>query len=144
MVRMKTIDLLNSEHGVFLTQLKVLKHMLHEKVSTKELKWVVRTIAEAVDNHRVIEEKTIYRQFKRKFGKNFPLIKTMEREHEKIEWCLKHIDSGRENTREIVQTFIRVLEEHIKKEIMIVFPMIEKELMPEELECEHVSKLRYR
>ena len=106
---MKIIDLLNSEHGVFLTELEVLKRMLDSKVTTKELKAVVRTIAKAVDKHRLVEERTIYRQFKRKFGKNFPLIKTMEREHEKIEWCIKHIDSGRENTCEIVQTFIRVL-----------------------------------
>lgn len=131
---MKITECLNTEHGVFLTQLSYLEQLVGEDASDEVLREVTRTIARAVDRHRHVEEKFLYPAILREFGKNFVPIQVMESEHEEIGRLLFEITRGQANLPNLVQDFIDLLRQHIGKEIQVLFPMSEEKIPVEELE----------
>jgi hemerythrin-like domain-containing protein len=111
---MKITEHLNSEHGVFLTQLRELEILLERKAPPQVLSAVLQTIARAVATHRDVEEEFLYPAMQ--YACAGP-IQVMEQEHETIEAAIRTND---------VRTFIDVLREHIMKEIRVLFPMAEE------------------
>jgi len=131
---MKVTECLNTEHGVFLLQLDTLKKMIDEKATLPELKAAVRVIGVAVEKHRDVEDKYLYPAIIRECGKEFPPIRVMEQEHEQITECIKKIESNSLKNYDPIKKFITILEEHIQKEIKVLFPMAEETISKEELE----------
>ena len=60
--------------------------------------------------------------------------RSMEAEHREIERCIKGVASGGEDTPALVRTFIEVLQQHIGKEINVLFPIAEQKISSQELE----------
>ena len=131
---MKVTECLNTEHGVFLTELGVLEWMLKESAPAGELRAVTLTIAKAVERHRDVEEKIFYPAILREFGEGFPPIQVMEAEHKEIERCIQGVASGNENIADFVRGFIDILRQHIAKEINVLFPMAEQRISGPDLE----------
>lgn len=131
---MKFTECLNTEHGVFLTQLEVLENMLKCKTHNETLRAIILTIASAVERHRIVEEKLLYSAILREFGENFPPIQVMEMEHKEIEKCIKGIVTEENDVPTLAKTFINVLRQHIVKEINILFPVAEQRISTQELE----------
>ncbi len=132
---MKATECLNTEHGIFIIQLNILKEMIEQKASLNELRAAVKPIAAAVEKHRDVEDKLLYPVILKECGKDFSPIKVMQKEHDEITAYLKEIESPALASDDPVKKFIRVLSEHIDKEIKILFPMIEETLSCEELEA---------
>jgi len=82
---MKATECLNTEHGVFLTQLSMLESLLKEGASREVLRAATLTIAASVEKHRAVEEKLLYPAIVRAFGEGFPPIRVMETEHARIQ-----------------------------------------------------------
>ena len=131
---MKATECLNTEHGVFLLQLDTLKKMIDEKATLPELRAAVRVIGVAVEKHRDIEDRYLYPAIIRECGKEFPPIRVMAEEHEQITECIKKIESNSLKSYDPIKKFIAILEEHIQKEIKVLFPMAEETISQEELE----------
>lgn len=131
---MKVTECLNTEHGVFLTQLGVLERMLKEKAPTGELRAVTLAIAETVEKHRHAEEKILYPAILREFGEGFPPIQVMEAEHKEIDRFIRGVASGDGSIADLVRGFIDVLRQHIGKEINVLFPMAERKIAGADLE----------
>ncbi|MDZ7578777.1 MAG: hemerythrin domain-containing protein [Candidatus Nanopelagicales bacterium] len=131
---MKVTECLNTEHGVFLRQLRVLERMLSEEAPSGELRAVTLTIAEAVEKHRDAEETILYPAILREFGEGFPPIQVMEAEHEEIGRFIRGVASGDGNVPEMVRGFIDILRQHIGKEINVLFPMAEQRVAGPDLE----------
>jgi hemerythrin-like domain-containing protein len=130
----KITECLNTEHGVFLTQLNFLEELVAAKAPHEELRAVLRAIARAVERHRHVEEKFLYPAILREFGKDFPPIQCMEAEHEEIGRLIFEVTRGSDQTPALVTNFIQVLRQHIGKEIKILFPMSEEKISVHELE----------
>lgn len=131
---MKVTECLNTEHGVFLTQLGVLERMLNGHAPNGELRVVTLAIAETVERHRDAEEKILYPAILREFGEGFPPLQVMEAEHQEIERFIRGVASGDENIPDLVRGFIEVLRQHIVKEINVLFPMAEQRITGADLE----------
>jgi len=131
---MKITECLNTEHGVFLTQLLFLEQLVAEKAPDEVLRGVARTIARAVELHRHAEEKILYPAIVREFGEDFGPIKCMEFEHEEIGRYIFEIIKGSDDIPNSVRNFIALLRQHIAKEIQILFPLCEEKISKEELE----------
>lgn len=131
---MKVTECLNTEHGVFLTQLGVLERMLKEKSPVEELRAVMLAVAEAVEKHRDAEEKILYPAILREFGEGFPPIQVMEAEHKEIERYIHGVASRNGNIPDFVRGFIDVLRQHIAKEINVLFPLAEQRISGTNLE----------
>jgi len=131
---MKATECLNTEHGVFLTQLSVLETLLNQGASTEVLRAVTLTIAAAVEKHRDVEEKFLYPAILREYGAGFPPIQVMEAEHKQIEECIKGIEEHHKETQGMVRAFIDTLRQHIGKEINVLFPLAEEKISARELE----------
>ncbi|HEY5566929.1 MAG TPA: hemerythrin domain-containing protein [Gammaproteobacteria bacterium] len=145
---MKATEYLNTEHGVFLTQLDVLERMLNEKTPPGELRAVTLAIAEAVEKHRDAEETILYPAILKEFGEGFPPMRVMEAEHKEIQRLVGEVASGDGDMRELVGGFIDVLRQHIAKERAVLFPMAEQRIAETDLErmahecVEHHERLR--
>lgn len=131
---MKVTECLNTEHGVFLSQLRVLEKMLADNAPAEELRAATLPIAETVERHRQAEEKIFYPAILRQFGKDFPPIKVMEAEHLQVEHCIKAITDRQGDMAQKVRAFIESLRQHIAKEINVLFPMAEQGIPKSELE----------
>ena len=131
---MKATECLNTEHGVFLTQLSYLEGLLNEGASGEVLRAVTLTIAASVEKHRAVEETLLYPAIVRAFGEGFPPIRVMEAEHAQIEECIQGITGRHVDTEGLVRTFIDTLRQHIAKEINVLFPMAEGAIPAPELE----------
>lgn len=131
---MKVTECLNTEHGVFLTQLGVLERMLKENSPAGELRAVMLAVAAAVEKHRDVEEKILYAAILREFGENFPPIQVMEVEHKEIERCIQGVASRNGSIPDLVRGFIDTLRQHIVKEINVLFPMAEQRISETDLE----------
>lgn len=131
---MKVTECLNTEHGVFLTQLGVLERMLKENASPAELRAATLAIAEPVERHRDAEESILYPAIREHFGQDFPPVQVMEAEHKEIEHFLRGVASGDGNVPDLVRGFIDILREHIAKEINVLFPMAEQRIADADLE----------
>jgi len=131
---MRVTELLNTEHGVYLTQLGVLEGMLKSQSPAGELRAVTLAIAQTVEMHRVAEEKILYPAILREFGERFAPIQVMMAEHKEIEGFVRGVGSGEGKLLELVQGFIDVLRQHIDKEIRVLFPMVEQRIAATDLE----------
>lgn len=131
---MKITECLNTEHGVFLTQLEFLEQLVKEKAPDEVLRGVTRTIARAVERHRHVEEKFLYPAILREIGKDFRPIQVMESEHEEIGRLVFEIIRGSAGLSTLVTNFIGVLRQHIMKEIQVLFPLSEERISKQELE----------
>lgn len=131
---MKVTECLNTEHGVFLTQLELLENMVKNGSSDDELRAVTLAIAKAVEKHRDAEEEIFYPMILKEFGSDFAPIQVMESEHKEIERFIKSIDAKDGNVSESVSGFISILREHIAKEIKVLFPMAEEKIPADKLE----------
>lgn len=131
---MKATECLNTEHGVFLTQLTLLEKLLNEGASQEVLRAVTLTIAAAVEQHRDAEEAFLYPAIVREYGEGFPPIRVMEAEHRQIEACITGIAEHHKDTQGMVRAFIDTLRQHIAKEINVLFPMAEEKISARELE----------
>lgn len=129
---MKVTELLNVEHGVFLTQLANLEKLLRANAPKESLAALVHSIALAVDAHKEIEEKFLYPAIEEALGPNFPPLIVMEQEHQAIERAIQNVASGTFNGG-TVQFFIDTLRQHIHKEIKVLFPMAEDNISEQEL-----------
>lgn len=131
---MKVTECLNTEHGVFLTQLDVLDRMLKEKASGDELRAAMLTVAEAVEKHREVEEKILYPAILREFGEDFAPIRVMEAEHKDLEGFIRGVESREGDIAASVRGFVDLLRQHIGKEIQVLFPMAEGKIPAADLE----------
>ncbi|MFQ5670139.1 MAG: hemerythrin domain-containing protein [Acidobacteriota bacterium] len=131
---MKVTECLNTEHGVFLAQLRVLERMLDKKSSPKELRAAMSIIAEAVEKHREAEEKIFYPAIARECGAGLSPIHVMEAEHREIGRCIQGVASGDGNIPELARAFVDTLRQHIAKEINVLFPLAEEKIPTAELE----------
>ncbi len=131
---MKVTECLNTEHGVFLTQLSVLERLLSDSAGPAELAAATRTLAQAVENHRRAEESVFYPALRRVFGDDFPPLAVMEEEHREIERCIQGVLRGGPETARYARGFVEVLRGHIAKEIEVLFPMAEQRIPADELE----------
>lgn len=130
---MKVTELLNVEHGVFLTQLAHLEKLVQDRAPKNVLAALVQSIAAAVETHKEIEERHLYPAILQIKGKNFPPMMVMEQEHQAIERTVKDIAGGPFNAGS-VQFFVDTLRQHIAKEINVLFPLAEQQISDDELE----------
>ena len=131
---MKVTECLNTEHGVFLSQLRVLEKMLAEHTPAEELRAATLPIAETVERHRQAEEKIFYPAILKTCAQDAPPIEAMEAEHREVERCIEAIAARRGDTAELVRKFIDVLRRHLTHEIQVLFPMAEKNIPENELQ----------
>lgn len=122
---MKITECLNTEHGVFLTQLAYLEEQLGQGAPPASLAAIVQTVARAVDTHKEMEEKFLYPAIEEACGPGFPPLRVMEEEHRIIEDAIAEIGTGRFGT-EAVLRFLNTLRRHIAKEIQVLFPTAEQ------------------
>lgn len=129
---MKITEYLNVEHGVFLTQLKYVEQLLDRGAPSATLAAVVQAIARAVATHRDVEERYLYPAIDQACKPGDSPIEAMEKEHGEIERALQQIESGTFD-KGVVRTFVGVLQDHIGKEIKMIFPLAEERISAAEL-----------
>lgn len=130
---MKVTECLNTEHGVFLSQLRVLEKMLAGNTGAEELRAATLPIAETVERHRQAEETIFYPAILKACSEEAP-IEEMEAEHTEVERCIQAILAREGDIAAHVRTFIDTLRQHIAREIQVLFPMADEKIHQNELE----------
>jgi hemerythrin-like domain-containing protein len=121
---MKLTERLKAEHGVFLFQLDHLESLVRRGAPREILQAVVETIASAEEHHSAVEDRLLIPALVAAIGREFPLLKKAEREHEEVQRLVDGIRSGAfdENT---VTDFVQLLRKHLEREIHDVFGLAE-------------------
>jgi hemerythrin-like domain-containing protein len=122
---MTITELLNVEHGVFLAQLAHLREQLRRMAPPGEIAAIVATLGRAVAVHRAVEEEFLYPEIERACGPGFPPLAVMNHEHREIESAIEQAARGALDTPDAYR-FADVLEDHIRKEIAVLFPTAEQ------------------
>ncbi len=122
---MTIIDRLNIEHGVFLRQLAFLHGLLSKNAPDEVLAAVMQAIGAGVEPHRDDEEELLYPAITAASGGHSPPVEQMEREHKAIDKALRDAAAGKD-VPAAAGAFVDLLEEHIDKEIRILFPYAER------------------
>ena len=119
---MKITERLKAEHGVFLFQLDHLERLVQARAPRAILKAVVEAIASAEEHHSAIEDRLLYPALVKMIGREFPLMKKAEREHEEVQKLVDQIRSASfdETT---VTAFVALLRKHLEREIHDVFSL---------------------
>ena len=129
---MKITERLKAEHGVFLFQLDHLERLVRSQAPRPILKAVVETITSAEEHHSEIEDRLLKPALVKAIGREFPLMKKAEREHEEVHRLVEQIrsDSFDETT---ITEFVALLRKHLEREIHDVFRLADEMIPAEQL-----------
>jgi hemerythrin-like domain-containing protein len=117
---MKITERLKAEHGVFLFQLDHLERLVQSQAPRPILKAVVEAIASAEEHHSAIEDRLLYPALVKVIGRESPLMKKSEREHEEVHKLVDQIRSGSFDEA-TVTAFVTLLRKHLEREIHDLF-----------------------
>jgi len=127
---MKITERLKAEHGVFLSQLDHLQGLVRSKAPREILKAVVETIASAEEHHSETEDRLLYPALVKVIGRESPLMRKAEAEHEEVHKLVAQIRSG--SFDEVTVTaFAELLRKHLEREIHDLFTLAD-DMIPEE------------
>ena len=129
---MKITDRLKVEHGVFLRQLKYVEQLLEHEATRAVLAAAVETVAQAEAHHTMIEDRLLYPELTKVFGKEFQPLVELAEDHAHIHRLVSVIRSGAFDEDD-VHRFVDSLRVHLEKEIHQIFPLVEEILGPERL-----------
>jgi len=129
---MKITERLKAEHGVFLFQLDHLENLVRRGAPREILQAVVETIAGAEEHHAAVEDRLLVPALIEAIGREFPLLRKAEREHEQVHKLVESIRSGSFEA-ETVTSFIEMLRKHLEREIHDVFGLAEDMIPAEKL-----------
>lgn len=127
--------LLNTEHGVFLTQLGVLRRAVVAGAPPAELRAVVATIAAPLHRHREAEELYLYPAIAAARDGACPELQGMEAEHTAIDRLLTAIETAPPETAALCEALAEALGSHIAREIHELFPLAQALLGSDALEA---------
>ena len=126
---MKITDRLKVEHGVFLVQLRRLERMVAERAPAAALAGAIESIAAAEAHHSALEDRLLYPALAGKLGSEFPALRIITADHQRIQQLLTRIRAGEpdaQTTLELVST----LRDHMEREIHEIFVLAE-DVLPE-------------
>jgi hemerythrin-like domain-containing protein len=129
---MKLTERLKAEHGVFLFQLDHLERLVQSHAPRPVLQAVVETIASAEEHHSAIEDRLLYPALGKVIGRESPLMKKSEREHEEVHKLVDQIRSGPFDETTI-NAFISLLRKHLEREIHDLFGLADDMLSADDL-----------
>ena len=129
---MRITERLKAEHGVFLFQLDHLENLVRRHAPRDILQAVVETIASAEQHHSAIEDRLLIPALIEAIGREFPLLKKSEREHEEVHKLVESIRSGSFDEKTIT-SFVELLRKHLEREIHDVFGLADDMIPPEKL-----------
>lgn len=129
---MKITERLKVEHGVFLFQLDHLERLVRSQAPGPILKAVVEAIASAEEHHSAIEDRLLYPALVKVIGRDSPLMKKADREHEEVQKLVDQIrsDAFDEAT---VTAFVTLLRKHLEREIHDIFGLADDMIPADQL-----------
>ena len=129
---MKITERLKAEHGVFLYQLDWLEELATRDTPLEVLAAVVETIASAEDHHAMIEDRVLFPALVHANGGEFTLLRTAQADHVELRKLVARVRSGVFDEHTVCE-FVRLLREHLEREIHGVFAVAEELIPPDAL-----------
>ena len=130
---MKLTDRLKVEHGVFLKQLAFLEGLVKLDAPSRLLAVVAETIVMAEEDHSQLEGRILYPELEKAVGKDSPGLRQVAEDHAAIAAIVKRVRAG-ENDAKTILEFVRVMRDHLEREIHGLFALAEESIPAERLE----------
>ena len=130
---MKITDRLKVEHGVFLKQLAFLEGLVKLDAPSRLLAVVAEAIVMAEEDHSQIEGRILYPELEKAVGKESSALRQVAEDHTAIAAVVKRVRAG-ENDPKTILEFVRLMREHLEREIHGMFALAEEFIPTERLE----------
>ena len=130
---MKLTDRLKVEHGIFLKQLAFLEGLVKLKAPAPLLAVVAESIVMAEEDHAQIEGRLLYPLLEKAVGSDFPPLRQVADDHAAIADLVGRIRAGEQSPERILE-LVKLMREHLEREIHGLFALAEEWIPAEKLE----------
>jgi hemerythrin-like domain-containing protein len=130
---MKLTDRLKVEHGIFLKQLAFLEGLVTLDAPSRLLAVVAETVVVAEEDHSQLEGRLLYPLLEKAVGKDYPALRQVADDHAAIAAIVNRVRAG-ENDPKTILEFVRLMREHLEREIHGLFALAEEFIPAERLE----------
>jgi hemerythrin-like domain-containing protein len=130
---MKLTDRLKVEHGVFLKQLVFLEGLVKLDAPPRLLAVVAETIVMAEEAHSQLEGQLLYPELEKAVGKDATPLRQVAEDHAAIADIVTRVRGGQNDAKTILE-FVRLMREHLEREIHGLFALAEEWIPADRLE----------
>jgi hypothetical protein len=130
---MKLTDRLKVEHGIFLKQLAFLEGLVKLKAPSPLLAVVAESIVMAEEDHAQIEGRLLYPLLEKAVGSDFAPLRQIADDHAAIAELVGRIRAGEQGPERILE-LVKLMREHLEREIHGLFALAEEWIPAERLE----------
>ena len=131
---MKLTDRLKVEHGIFLKQLAFLESLVKLGAPGTLLGVVAETIVTAEEDHSQIEGRVLYPELEKALGSDYGPLKQVAQDHADLSALVSRVRAGTVDAATILE-LVKVLREHLEREIHGLFALAEEWIPPDRLEA---------
>jgi len=131
---MKLTDRLKVEHGIFLKQLAFLEGLVKMGAPTPLLAAVAETIVMAEEDHAQLESRLLYPVLEKAVGPDYAPLRKVAEDHEAIASLVGRLRGG-DGSSERVLELVKLMRDHLEREIHGLFALAEEWIPAERLEA---------
>jgi hypothetical protein len=131
---MKLTERLKVEHGIFLKQLALLEELAKLGAPLAVQVAVAETIVAAEEDHSLLEGRVLYPLLEKAVGSEYGPLKQVAQDHAAIAGVVARLRGG-EATQDRILELVRLLREHLEREIHGLFALAEEWIPPDRLEA---------
>lgn len=126
---MRLTERFSAEHRIFLQQLEMLEQLTGDNMQSDAVRSAVAVVQVPVENHAREEEERLFPELEPILGREAGPLAVMYADHEQITSLLQSIANQDGATlRNLCQSFIGLLREHISREDQVLFPFADRVL----------------
>lgn len=131
---MKLTDRLKVEHGIFLKQLAFLEGLVKLNAPSALLAVVAEAIVMAEEDHSQIEGRLLYPLLEKAVGSDYAPLRQIADDHAAIADLVNRIRGGEQGAERILE-LVKLMREHLEREIHGLFALAEEWIPADRLEA---------